>query len=564
MPRACEKIIDILIEAGVDYIFGIPGGGTIPIWDALYGRQDKIKAVLCRHEQTAACMADAYGRLTGKPAVLMGQGAFIASNGAFGILESYLYGSPMLVLTDTSEGGISQHGTYQSGTGEYGSFDIVNMMRGMSKYTTYAVTPEEAVHGVQLGIKHAITGRPGPACVIMRNTAITGEFNPQRNPRVHPTAGYLKVTQSLPLPDDVKKVSQAIISARHPVILAGSGVHASKAYDELKELAELLGIPVATSYRGKSAFPEVHPLGLGMIGTFGQKVANDLVAQADLLLIAGCRLSPSDTKSESPNLIDPTRQKIIQIDIDPRNSGWVFPVETSLIGDLKLVLQQLTTSIKRITGGELTETQARISSVVKAKQAASAFSAPEMSSDTSPILPQRIVSEIEKAVDDTGLITLDAGDNRLWMAHFYRSKVAGSVFCPGGVAGMGWGPPAALAVKLLYPDRPVLSVSGDGGFAMVTHVLSTALQYKLPIVFLVMNNSCLGMIRDGQRGKIVCSEFIDTDFAAIARAYGCNGVRIDKPEALAPAIKKAFKATIPTVIDVITSTSEPYFKMASA
>ena len=152
MQKASDRIIDVLIEAGVDYIFGIPGGGTIPIWNALYGRQDKIKAVLCRHEQAAACMADAYGRLTGKPAVLMGQGAFVVSNGAFGILESYLYGSPMLILTDTSESGFSQHGNYQSGTGEYGSFDIVSMMRGMTKYTSYAVTPEEAVNGVQLAI----------------------------------------------------------------------------------------------------------------------------------------------------------------------------------------------------------------------------------------------------------------------------------------------------------------------------------------------------------------------------------------------------------------------------
>jgi len=562
MPRASERIIDVLIEAGVDHVFGIPGGSTIPVWDALYGR-DKIKAVLVRHEQAAACMADAYGRLTGKPAVLMGQGAFIASNGAFGILESYLYGSPMLIITDTSDSGMSQHGNYQSGTGEYGSFDIINIMRGMTKFTTYAVTPEEVVHGVQLAIKHSITGRPGPACVIMRSTAATGEVNTTRNPHIHPTAGYLKTPQSVPLSDDIKKVSQAILSAQRPAILAGSGVHASKAYDELKELAELLGMPVATSYRGKSAFPEVHPLGLGMIGTFGQRVANETIAAADLLLIAGCRLSPSDTKNENPSLIDPAKQKIYQIDIDPRNAGWAFPVEAALVGDLKLVLQQLIASIKRISGGELTETEARISAVVKAKQAANAFSAPEMSSPLSPVLPQRIVAEIDKAVDETGILTLDAGDNRLWMAHFYRSKAAGSVLCPGGVAGMGWGPPAALAVKLIYPDRPVLSISGDGGFAMVNHVLSTAVQYKLPVVFLVMNNSCLGMVRDGQRGKTIASEFVPTDFAAIARAYGCNGVRIDKPEELAPALKKAFKAPVATLIDVNTSQNEPYFKIAN-
>jgi acetolactate synthase-1/2/3 large subunit len=508
-------------------------------------------------------MDDMYGRVTGKPGVLMGQGAFIDSNGAFGILESYLYGSPMLVLTDTSDSNLSQHGNYQSGTGEYGSFDIVNILRGMSKFTTYAVTPEEAVNGVQLAIKHAVTGRPGPASVVMRNSAITAEINPAHTPFIHPTAGFLKTAPVAPLADEIRKASQILLDARNPVIIAGSGVHNSKAYQQLKELAEFLGIPVVTSYRGKSAFPETHPLALGMMGTFGQSVANDFIAQADVLLIAGCRLSPSDTKNENKQLIDPSRQKLVQIDIEPRNAGWVFPTEMSLVGDLKIVLQQVLNSLKRITGGELTEPQNRLSSVIQAKQKAGAFEAPELYSDASPVLPQRIVREIEEVVDATALITLDAGDNRLWMAHFYKSKSAGTMFCPGGVAGMGWGPPAALAVKLLNPDTPVLSVSGDGGFAMVTHVLSTAVQYKLPVVFLVMNNSCLGMVRDGQRGKNIASEFIDTDFAAIARAYKCNGVRIDKPTELAPAIRKALKDRVPTVIDVITSPNEPFFKIAS-
>ncbi len=562
MTRASDKIVEVLVEAGVDHVFGIPGGGTVPIWNALYGC-DKIKVVLARHEQAASCMADAYGRLTGKPAVLMGQGAFIASSGAFGILESYLYGSPMLILTDTSDGGLSQHGTYQSATGEYGSFDIVNMMRGMCKFTSYAVTPEEAVHGVQLAIKHSVLGRPGPASVVWRNAAAAGDLDPSHKPRLHSTGGYLQVSRTVPPPDEIRKASEAILSAQRPVILAGSGVHASRAYGELRDLAEMLGIPVATSYRGKSAFPEVHPLALGVFGTFGQPIANETVASADLLLVAGCRLSPSDTKLEDPNLIDPTRQRIIQIDIDPRNTGWAFPVEAGLVGDLKAVLQQLISSIKHVTGGEFDDTQARAASIVAAKEAARAFHAPELGSDASPVLPQRIVSEIEKAVDPTALITLDAGNNRLWMTHFYRSKSAGSVLCPGGAAGMGWGPPAALAVKLVHPNRPVLSVSGDGGFAMVSHVLSTAVQYRLPIAFLVMNNSCLGMVRDGQRGKTIASEFAPTDFAAIARAYGCRGVTIEQPAALAPAIKEAFGASTPTVIDVITDHEESHFKIAS-
>ncbi|MFC2045872.1 thiamine pyrophosphate-binding protein [Chloroflexota bacterium] len=561
MAKACEKIVDVLIEAGIDHIFGIPGGGTMPIWDALYEHQDKIKIVLVRHEQAAACMADIYGRLTGKPGVLMGQGAFIASNGGFGILESYLYGSPMLVLTDTSDGEISQHGTYQSGTGEYGSYDMAAILRGMSKFTSYAVNAEEAVHGVQLAIKHAMTGRPGPACVLMRNKAITDEVNANVAPRIYPTAKYLYRSLVEPVPEEIKKASQIILDAKKPVIIAGSGVHNSKSYKELEELATLLGIPVTTSYRGKSAMKEHHSLALGMMGTFGQKVANDYIAGSDLLLVAGCRLSPSDTKYESTQLIDPSRQKIIQIDIDARSAGWVVPVEMGLVGDLKIVLRQLLDSIKSITGGKFAEAENRTKSVIKAKQDCSFCEAPDLYSDASPIVPQRIIREIEEAVDENTLITLDAGNNRLWFAHFYKSKAAGTVFCPGGAAGMGWGPPAALAVKLLNPDKPVLSVVGDGGFAMVAHVLSTAVQYQIPVVFLVMNNSCLGMVRNTQMDRPVASKFVETDFAAIAQAFKCNGIKITKPDELAPAIKKAFNDKVPTVLDVATDTVEHHSKI---
>ena len=560
MANTAEMICNVLIEAGVDHVFGIPGGLTAPIWSALYEKQDKIKVILTRHEQAAACMADMYGRLTMKPAVLMGQGAFISSNGAFGILEAFLAGSPMLVLTDTSDAQYySQHGTYQSGTGEYGSFDIVGILRSMSKYTTLATTTTEAVQGTQLAIKHAITGMPGPACVVSRNNAFAGEVDPGSLPRIYPTEGYLKASLTVSPTEDVAKAVDLLTSSRKPVIIAGNGVHISRAYQELRELAELLGAPVATSYNGKSTIPEVHPLALGMMGTFGQKVANSVIADADLLIVAGCRLAPSDTKNESPNMINPTRQKIIQIDIEPRNTGWVFPIDVALIGDLRLVLLQI---IKPLQDKPLAGVKERVKGLQERKRQEDFFKAPEFYSDASPLLPQRIVREISEAIDASTIITLDAGNNRIWMSHFFKSLREGTVFCPGGIAGMGWGPPAALTAKLLYPKRPVLSVSGDGGFAMMLHVLFTAIQYDLPVVFVVMNNSGLGMVRDHQRGKIFASQFTDTNFARIAEAFGCRGIRVEQAGKLTPVIREALKAKLPTVVDVITSQTESLFKIA--
>jgi len=560
MARAHEMICDVLIEAGVDHVFGIPGGGTIPIWNALYDKQDRINVILARHEQGASCMADIYGRIKGKPAVLMGQGAFIASSGGFGILEAYLSNSPMLILADTSDmGNFSQHASYQSGSGEYGSFDIRDIFRGMCKFTTYAVNPEEVIQGVQLAIKHSMAGRPGPACVIMRNRAITGKVNMERIPMIHPTGGYLKGSNPVAPDDDIKNAAEILKEANKPVIIAGNGVHLSRAHGELQDIAELLGAPVATSYKGKSAIAEIHPLALGMMGNFGQKVANSTIAQADVLLVAGCRLSPSDTLYANPKLIDPARQKIIQLDIDPRNAGWTYPVEMAVVGELKSSLSRLTEFLT----GEIDGANERKSEIKELKSKGGYFDADEASSNASPILPQRIAKEIEESIDDSALITLDAGNNRLWTGYFMKSKKAGSVFCPGGVAGMGWGPPAALAVKILHPDRPVISVSGDGGFAMMLHVLSTALQYNLGVVFLIMNNSMLGMISDNQGDKKIASQFIPTDFAKIAQAFGCRGVNVEKPEELKPAIKEAMKASGPTVIDVLTSKEEPFLKIMS-
>jgi acetolactate synthase-1/2/3 large subunit len=561
MGRASEKICDVLIEAGVDHVFGIPGGGTLPLWDALYDRQDAIKVVLARHEQAAACMADMYGRLTGKPAVLMGQGAFIGSSGGFGILEAYLSSSPMVVLTDTSDmGAFGQHGTYQSGTGEYGSFDLAGILHAMSRFTTRAATPNEAVQGVQLAIKHATLGRPGPACVVMRNSAVTGEVDADRAPRLYPTAGYLRTSPATAPKEEVDRAVELLLKAEKPVIIAGNGVHVARAYDELRQLAELLGMPVTTTYKGKSTFPEVHPLALGMMGTFGQKVANDLVADADLLLVAGSRLSPSDTRYESRRMMDASRQKIIQIDVDPRNAGWTFPVEMALIGDARLILRHIVDSVAArgpVVAGERTQ------AVEEYKSREGFFEAPELHSDASPILPQRIVKELDALVDPSVIVTLDAGNNRLWMSHFFKSKDVRTVFCPGGVAGMGWGPPAALAAKLVNPHRPVLSVSGDGGFAMMLHVLSTAVQYGLPVAFVVMNNSGLGMVRDVQRDRKLATEFTGTDFARIAEAFGCRGVRVAEPAELGGVVREALKADVPTVVDVMTSQEEPFFKIAT-
>ena len=552
MPQAHELIVQFLEEAGIEYVFGIPGGGTGQIYNLLVGREDRVKAILCRHEQTAAIMADAYARATGKPAVVMGQGLFIGSNASFGIMESMLSSSPMLVLTDTSDGGSAQHPANQSGAGEYGSIDLPTIMKSMTKYTTLATSPKEAALGTQLAIKHATSGRPGPAAVVMRSASIGGEVDVESPPFIHNTAGYLNTSKPQSAPQDIEKAIEILSTSRRPVIMAGNGVHQAKAHAQLQQLAEMWGAPVATSYKGKSAIAETHPLSVGMAGVYGQEAANRAVGEADAVIIVGAKLSPQDTVRERPNVFDPHRQRIIQIDIDDRNAGWTFPVELGLIGDAGSILGQLVEASGEAAQATAGNRQEWTDSLPQRKEEDGFYQDPAMHVDSSPVMPQRLVALLRETMPDDTVYALDAGNNRTWMAHFYQSAQANTFFAPGGTAGMGWGLPAAVALKLVYPARPVVGVTGDGGYMMTVNALSTAMQYQLPLICIVFNDNALGMVRHHQpEGRRIASEFVDTDNAAVARGFGCFGVQVSDSRDLPGALRDAQASGLPAVIDVI-------------
>ena len=552
MPTAAELIVQTLEEAGVEYVFGIPGGGTGQIFGLLHGREDRIKTILVRHEQAAAIMADAYARASGKPAVVMGQGLFIGSNASFGIMESMLSSSPMLILTDTSDGGVGMHAANQSGAGEYGSIDLPAIFRAMTKYTAVAASPKEAVLSAQLAIKHAMSGRPGPAAVVMRSASIGGEVDVESPPFIHNAAGYLNTAKPQSAPADVEKAVRILSESARPVIVAGNGVHVAKAHSQLQELAELWQAPVVTSYKGKSALAETHPLSLGMVGVYGQDAANRLVGEADAVLVIGAKLTPQDTVRERPDVFNPLRQRIIQIDIDERNAGWTFPIDLGLVGDAGAIMNQLLDASKDAAESSKSKRQAWAGGIDEVKRQMAFYDDPEMHRDSSPVTPQRLVALLQQTLDPSTVFSLDAGNNRTWMAHLYQSRQANTFFCPGGTAGMGWGLPAAVALKLVYPDRPVACVTGDGGYMMTVNALSTAMQYNLPILCVVFNDNALGMVLDHQPpGKTIASEFVDTDNAAVARGFGAFGVQVNDSRDLPQALRDATASGLPAVVDVV-------------
>jgi acetolactate synthase-1/2/3 large subunit len=561
--KVADAILTVLEEAGIDMVFGIAGGNMGRLYDALYDHRSTIRAVLVRHEQLASVMAEVYGRLTGKPGVATGQGAFMLANALLGTLEAHMGSSPMLLLTDLSDQApFSHHAPYQGGTGEYGTFDTRKVLEGVTKYTTVVQEPVQAVQGTQLAIKHALSGDRGPVAVVYHSAAFRGRVGPASRPVLYPTEAYLPQKS----PGDPARVEQAarlLLEAERPVIIAGNGVRIAQAFRQLETLSALLGAPVATSASGKGVFAETHDLALGVCGNFGQATANSAIGEADAVLVVGSRLGPADSANENPALIDPARQTLIQIDAEEKNVGWSFPCDAAIVGDAGLVLEQLAEALRAAGAPSAATLAARKAALDETRAAHGFFSDPGYTSDESPIYPQRLFAELHRAMAEDAFITCDAGENRLFMTHYFQTRSAGSLIMP-GIGAMGYALPAALAAKLVYPNRQVIAVTGDGGLGMAMNGLMTALDEDIPVTVVILNNSALGWVKHGQGNRAIASTFTEMNFAEIARAIGCNGVRVERPDQLPGALAEALGASVTTVVDVVTSFVPTFRDVTSA
>jgi len=560
-----EAVVRVLEEAGIDHVFGMPGGGTGRIFNALYDHQDSIRTVLVREEGLAAVMADVYGRLTGKPGVCMGQAAFMLTNAGMGIVEGFLAGSPMLILSDLSDGApLSHHAPYQAGTADYGAWDAAGTIGGYTKQVFVAREGPQAVQDTQLAIKHALAGHRGPVAVLYHSAALGATVGPESRPQLYATAPYLATSSDearLAAPSaQIEQTVELLRKAERPLILAGNGIRIAGARAELRAFAERLGTPVATTASGKGVFPDTHPLSLGVFGTFGLEAANVVVAEADVVLAVGTKLGPTDTAFENRALLDPERQTIVQIDVEPRHAGWTFPVAQAVLGDARVVLGQL---LEAVSAAGLAEDGWGPGRVAEAHETLGSWDVPDSFSNDTPISPRRLIRELHLALPDDAIVTCDAGENRLFMMHHFRTKGILEYLQPAAVGGMGYAVPAALAARLVYPERAAVAVCGDGGFGIAMNGMLTAVEQQIPIVTVVFNNGCLGWVYHGQGDRPIASEFVAHDYAGIARAMGCEGVRVEKPEALAGALDRALGANRPVVLDVVTSRGPTFREVTS-
>jgi acetolactate synthase-1/2/3 large subunit len=414
---------------------------------------------------------------------------------------------------------------------------------------------------VQLGLKHASTGQPGPVAVLFSGVALRGKVGPSSEPKLWSTADLLRAPA---LPVDTSALADAarlLTTARRPVIVAGGGVRSAQAYDDLARLARTLGAPVATTASGKGVFPETDPWALGVMGNFGTPLANGVVADADVVLAAGTKLGPTDTANEHPALLDPARQRLVHIDVEPLNLSWSMPADVGIVGDARVALSRLAELVAASTTEH--DRRARTDALDADVARFGRFDAPELRSEVAPVLPQRVVQALADAVGPEAIVCCDAGENRIFMTHYFRTSSAPGFVQPAGVGGMGYAMPAAVGAQLAVPGARGVAVCGDGGFAIALNTLMTARDEGVPIVVVVLNNGKLGWVVHGQRDRQIASDLGSFDHAAIAEAMGCRGIRVERPERLAGALAEAFACDVPVVVDVITSLDETFEKVTS-
>ncbi len=545
--RTNEGIISTFLEAGITRGFTLPGLGITWSLPAFHERRNEFDLVLARTEQSASIMAQVEGKLTGKPGLLMAQGPFATTTGAFGVLEAYFSSSPMLILTDTScYDGFGQYGVYQTMTGDYGAADAFAVLKTMTKYATYATTPGEAIYGAQLAVKHASTPRYGPAAIVMRSNIIRQEVPQEMRARLYPTEGYLRHTPSRVDPDAFARVAALLETAEQPVMIVGNGVYGTRCGQELQKFAESNGIAIASSYHGKGTIDETSRIAVGMMGTWGTRSANRMVQAADLVLVMGCSLGPEYTRFRDEKMIRPGEQTIVQIDQDPLHAGWVVPVDIAVTGDVSEVARAL----GKLPPHDVDLVNRRTAAITRIKEQNSYGVLPSFTTPRGTVHYSDILRGMQAFLTPNDLITLDAGSNRIWFTSCLPLRTPNQLIAPGGIGGMGWSTPAATAAKIVAPERRVTGVIGDGGFVMTMDAVATAAERGIDVVYVVANNAGLGMVRDNLGNQRIGVDFANHDFAKVAEGLGGRGLTVTEPDQITDALVEAHALGGPVLIDV--------------
>jgi acetolactate synthase-1/2/3 large subunit len=556
-----QLIVDYLVREKVPYVFGLCGHGNIGFIDALYERSDDIETISVHHESVAGFMADVYYRVTGQPTATFTSCGPGSANMPICLANAYFDSVPFLAVTGNVPTSQFNRGAFQE-TYRQHQADFPSTVRAYCKRVFQPTRGEMVPVAIRQAWKTMVTGRPGPV-VLDVPFDIFKEAAAQETPK--PEEWNANISSRCGAdPDGLRQAVDMLLAAERPVIMVGQGVKYGGAAEDLLTLAERLGIPVASSASGIGALDSSNPLNLGLVARNGTYQANQATRQADVLLALGVRFDDRTSSSWHPGYsftIPPT--KLIHVDIDPDEIGRNYPVALGLMADVRTFLRQVLAELDTRKTAE-TAADARnawLDAIAGYRKEWDAFVAPGFIDESSPIHPQRAAHEIDKALPEDAILVCDIGIHHNWLIQFCNPKRPDSLIGSMGFGPMGFGVAGVLGAKLAAPDRPCVSVCGDGAFLMHASVLATAVEYNIPAVWVVWNNYAYASIRGLQRGYLdgreLATDFKDPntgapynpDFAAMARSAGVEAVSVDRAGDLGDAIQAGIAANKPYLID---------------
>lgn len=542
-------IVRYLESIGVKQIFGVPGGTVTPIYRAI--NESGINDVLAKHEAGAAFMADGYARISGQLGVCMATTGPGSTNLITGVASAFADSIPLLVLTGQVSTAYFGKGASQEGSPE--GADIVQMLKHVTRYSSLAFKANKVPEYLRKALTHATRGRKGPAHLSLPSDVLREEIED------------LPEHYQLPAPppsifdrESIRAAATWLLRAKRPVIILGHGCVLSDACDEVRQLAEKLCIPIATTPKAKGGLPEDHLLSLGVFGFSGSPFAEWylLSTQVDVMLSVGTSFNEFATQGWKKELT-PTRA-LLQIDIDQNEFGKNYQATVPLCGDAKTILSELLYEIDRQQKWYVPENNGRLQllqEMDEAKKSVGTVQDPEtMYSDAIPIKTQRVMADLRASLPPDAIVFVDAGANRSWATHYFQSFGPRTFISATGMASMGYGVAAAIGAKFAAPDQIVVSIVGDGGFLMNGMEVSTAVAYDKQVIWIVLNDGQYGMIYHGRKmmgNPTISTQYPTCDVAKVAEGLGARGIRIDKPGEITPRlIQEIVESGVPTVLDV--------------
>ena len=559
MPRmkGAELITEYLIRSRIPYVFGICGHGNVGMLDALYDARDRIKLISPRHEQVAGHMADAYFRVRHEPVATLTSCGPGSANIVMPLAVALSDSSALLAITANVPTSQFNRSPFQEVNRHYQA-DLVNVIRPVVKRSFQPTRVDMLPLALRQATTTMLTGRPGPVNVDVPYNV----FQEEDDVDVPPAAPAFGTQRSGAAPEQVAAALEMILQAKRPVFFVGHGVTLSEASGELTELAHKLGVPVIASPNGFGCLDMTDPLSLGFIGRNGAYPANEAGRRADLVVAVGARFDDRSASSWLPGYSwNFPHCKLIHVDVDPDEIGRNYPPDLGILADARTFLRQLLGELDR-RPAKRDPLKAWHADIRRWQTEWEAYTKPNFAIHALPIRPERVVADCQAVLPEAAILACDVGVNHNWYMQFWKARRPQTMLNSWGFSGMGFGTAGALGAKLAAPERPVVAIAGDGCFTMVPHVLCTAVEYDIPVVWLIWNNFSWASIRDIQYGMFGGREIgtafyrgsnntpYNPDFAAWARAAGAEGVTISKSEDLRGALEHAIAANKPFVLDV--------------